>query len=155
MGKGRNAGIALIILGVAMIIIGALTGTSDEGKVDKLYSRMTAQQSTNSGVNVGANASAERIWSCGKQDPIEVGRKLKDVLRPQAYRESQGSAFLRTNSKLFIVQNSGIGTECVITQEDLGGRYSGGHFIYLGPGFGPSSPAGGSGGSAGSFGGAK
>lgn len=155
MSNGRKFGIALIILGVAMIIFGAVFGSSAEGRIDKRFSTMTSQQASDAGIDPGVNASAEKRWSCGKQDPIEVGRQLKDEMHPQAYNESQGAAFLRTKSKLYIVQNSGVGTECVITREDLGGRYSSGHFIYLGPGFGPSSPSGGSGGSAGSFGGAK
>ncbi|MDF2583612.1 MAG: hypothetical protein K0R33_2255, partial [Mycobacterium sp.] len=44
---------------------------------------------------------------------------------------------------------------CSVRVEDINSRYSGGGFIFLGPGFTPGSPAGGSGGSSGGPGGTK
>ena len=94
-----------------------------------------------------------RTWDCSPQDPIAVGRKLRDDLKPDAYAEDAGRAYLREGDRLTEVGMKD-GT-CTITSEDRGSSFGGGHYVYLGPGFGPSSPASSSGGSSGGFGGAK
>ena len=64
-----------------------------------------------------------------------------------------GDTYLRYSKNLIII--SGEGTpECTITVEGLD-RVNSGAFIWLGGGFGPSSPSSSSGGSSGSGGGVK
>nr|WP_120491752.1 DUF4247 domain-containing protein [Corynebacterium lactis] len=152
MGK-KGIGYLLILYGTATVITGlAGSAPSASDQINERYASVsTAAAMTSSGI--------EQSWTCGNRDPIEVGRELRDEIRPEAYSENGGAAYLRTKNYLFIVSRQSPGAEskdsCLITKESLGGRYSGGHFIYLGPGFGPSAPSNGSGGSAGSFGGAK
>lgn len=137
----KRGGIALIIIGTLLIVAGAFAGAkSVEGTIDDRYER------------TGGPAGAT-TWSCGDDDPIKVGRELRERLRPQAYQEHEGAAYLRTSRRIVIVERGADG--CRITAETHDRRYSHGGFIFLGPGFGPSSPAGGSGGNSGSWGGAK
>lgn len=133
-------GFGLMFVGVLIIIVGFLGRTSSVDQIDKQY-QQTSSSST----------YAERTWTCGDQDPIEVGRKLRDQLNPNAYAEDRGNAYLRKGDSMYVVT----GPPCRIELEKKSGRYSSGGFVYLGPGFSPSSPSGGSGGSAGSSGGTK
>lgn len=154
MGR-ENIGYALIVVGVAVSLIGFFVGgKSAEERISERY-----QSAPGAASAMQTSNGIDRRWTCGDRDPIEVGRELREEIRPQAYSENDGAAYLRTKNYLFIVSRqtpqAGSRDTCLITRESLGGRYSGGHFIYLGPGFGPSAPSGGSGGSAGSFGGAK
>ncbi|WP_297452854.1 DUF4247 domain-containing protein [uncultured Corynebacterium sp.] len=154
MGRA-NAGYALIVIGVMVCLVGIFVGgkSAEERISDRFPSASGAVSATQ------ASNGIDRRWNCGDRDPIEVGRELREEIRPQAYNEDDGAAYLRTQKYLFIVSRqvpeAGAKDTCLITRESLGGRYSSGHFIYLGPGFGPSAPSGGSGGSAGSYGGAK
>ena len=73
---------------------------------------------------------------------------------PEARASDRGTEYLRYNDDIVTVGPEGQ-YPCSIRVEDTGARYSGGGFIFLGPGFIPGSPAGGSGGSSGGPGGTK
>ena len=154
MGRG-SIGYALIVVGIMVTLAGFFVGgKSAEERISERY-----QSAPGAASATQVSSGIDRRWTCGDRDPIEVGRELKEEIKPQAYNEDGWSAYLWTKKLLFIVSRqtpeAGSKDTCLITRESLSGRYSGGHFIYLGPGFGPSAPSGGSGGSAGSFGGAK
>lgn len=158
--RRENYGYGLIVLGVILVVVGIFVGSkSADERISERY-----QMVANTDHSVQTVDGIDKRWTCGDRDPIEVGRELRDEIRPQVYSENAGAAYLRTEKHLFIVSRTTANADaagdttadtCLITRESLGGRYSGGHFIYLGPGFSPSAPASGSGGSSGSYGGAK
>lgn len=65
-----------------------------------------------------------------------VGKK-----QPEARQADGGSEYLRYDRDIVIVSAAPGGSS--IRVEDLGGGYSGGAFVFLGPGFNPGSPSGG------------
>ncbi|MFD5868783.1 DUF4247 domain-containing protein [Corynebacterium sp. NPDC060344] len=137
----KNIGIVVIVLGVLTIIFGAVAGSSG---VERTIGDTYAQASTSDGTTT---------WSCGTSDPIQVGRELREELRPQAYTEHEGAAYLRTRKRIVIVEMPH--GDCIIRAEGLDRTYNNGGFAFLGYGFRPASPASGSGGNSGSWGGAK
>lgn len=135
----RWIGVTLIVVGLLVIVAGAAGGSTSDRKIDAAYPRT-------------ATTDDGGTWSCAPKDPIEVGRELRESLSPLAYSEHEGRAYLRMKRRIIEVgRDNG---ECVIRAEGLT-RYRSGGFAYVGPGFVPSSPAGGSGGSSGSGGGVK
>lgn len=93
----------------------------------------------------GAEASS---YEC-TGSPAQVADRLADYRRPEARATDRGVEYLRYEDDIVIVGPGG-NRPCTIRVEDIrGSRYSGGGFIFLGPGFFPGSPAGGSGGSPG------
>lgn len=87
--------------------------------------------------------------------PAEVAEQLASYQRPEARANDQGVEYLRYDDDIVIVGPDG-DRPCTIRVEDVrGSRYSGGAFIFLGPGFFPGAPSGGSGGSPGGPGGGK
>ncbi|EHI10727.1 hypothetical protein KEK_21355 [Mycolicibacterium thermoresistibile ATCC 19527] len=87
--------------------------------------------------------------------PASVAARLVDYQRPEAQASDRGSEYLRYDDDIVIVGPDG-NRPCAIQVEDVrGSRYSGGAFIFLGPGFYPGAPSGGSGGSPGGPGGGK
>lgn len=87
--------------------------------------------------------------------PGAVADRLAAYQRPEARAADRGSEYLRYANDIVIVGPDGH-RPCSIQVENIrGSRYSGGAFIFLGPGFYPGAPSGGSGGSPGGPGGAK
>ncbi|SEH87092.1 protein of unknown function [Mycolicibacterium rutilum] len=87
--------------------------------------------------------------------PSEVADRLAEYQSPEARASDRGTEYLRYEDDIVIVGPAG-DRPCTIRVEDVrGGRYMGGGFIFLGPGFFPGAPAGGSGGSPGGPGGTK
>lgn len=87
--------------------------------------------------------------------PDPVGTTVSDIVaaQPPAARSADGGReYLRYNDDIVIVGAAPEGGSTV-TVEDIDGRFSGGAFIFLGPGFRPGSPA--SGNISGGSGGAK
>ncbi|MEE2032093.1 DUF4247 domain-containing protein [Rhodococcus sp. CC-R104] len=87
--------------------------------------------------------------------PDPVGTTVSDIVaaQPPAARSADGGReYLRYNDDIVIVSAAPEGGSTV-TVEDIDGRFSGGAFIFLGPGFRPGSPA--SGNVSGGSGGAK
>lgn len=131
------AGCLACIVGLVMIIVGAVG----------------LQNRTPSYLDTNYREVSSSTWDCSPQDPIAVGRKLRDDLKPDAYAEDAGRAYLRDGNRLMEVgMKDG---KCTIESGDRGSSFGGGHFAYLGPGFGPSSPSSSSGGSSGGYGGSK
>ncbi|AKS36707.1 DUF4247 domain-containing protein [Mycolicibacterium goodii] len=86
--------------------------------------------------------------------PSAVAETLVAEQQPEARAGDRGIEYLRYDD--YIVTVGADGTRpCSIRVEDIGGSYSRGSYIFLGPGFTPGSPAGGSGGSSGGPDGAK
>ncbi|WP_295646443.1 DUF4247 domain-containing protein [uncultured Corynebacterium sp.] len=87
--------------------------------------------------------------------PADVADRIAEATNPKAQAEDPktGEHFLRYRDRIVRVTNHGP-TRCEIRIESDSAYRSGG-FIYLGPGFNPSSPRGSSGGSSGSSGGVK
>ncbi|OBF92384.1 hypothetical protein A5790_14330 [Mycobacterium sp. 852002-51152_SCH6134967] len=87
--------------------------------------------------------------------PSEVADRLADYRAPEARATDRGIEYLRYDDDIVIIGPDG-NRPCTIRVEDVrGSRYSGGAFIFLGPGFFPGAPAGGAGGSSGGPGGTK
>jgi Domain of unknown function (DUF4247) len=81
--------------------------------------------------------------------PGAVADRLADYQRPEARATDRGTEYLRYDDDIVMVGPDG-DRPCTIRVEDVrGSRYSGGAFIFLGPGFYPGAPSGGSGGSPG------
>jgi hypothetical protein len=86
--------------------------------------------------------------------PRTVADQIQAHRAPEARATDRGSEYLRYEDDIVIVGPDS-GRPCSVRVEDQDARYSGGGFIFLGPGFTPGSPAGGSGGSPGGPGGSK
>jgi hypothetical protein len=86
--------------------------------------------------------------------PKSVADELAGVDEPEARASDRGAEYLRYDDDIVTV-GPDRGRPCTIHVEDINAGYSGGSFIFLGPGFTPGSPAGGSGGSSGGPGGSK
>ena len=86
--------------------------------------------------------------------PEDVADALADYQAPQARADNDKNQYLRYSNNIVTVGPDG-NRSCSIRVESLGGGYSHGAFIFLGPGFSPGSPAGGAGGSPGGPGGTK
>ncbi|ANE04879.1 DUF4247 domain-containing protein [Corynebacterium crudilactis] len=92
-------------------------------------------------------------YSCANE--TGVADQIVSMSKPaeRATDPATGDTYLRYRKNLIIVQGEGT-PECTVTVEGLG-RVNSGAFIWLGGGFGPSSPSSSSGGSSGSGGGVK
>lgn len=86
--------------------------------------------------------------------PTSVADDLAAYDAPETRATDRGSEYLRYPDDIVIVGPEGT-RPCSVRVEDINSRYSGGGFIFLGPGFTPGSPAGGSAGSPGGPGGTK
>jgi len=86
--------------------------------------------------------------------PEQVADTLSDYQAPDARADNDKSEYLRYSNNIVIVGPDG-NYPCTIRVEGMDGGYSHGAFLFLGPGFGPGSPAGGAGGTAGGPGGTK
>lgn len=73
--------------------------------------------------------------------------------KPEAHAKDKGVHYMKYSNAIITVSQKG-DTNCFVAKENLS-RYRSGGFIYLGPGFRPSSPSSSSGGSSGSYGGTK
>lgn len=66
---------------------------------------------------------------------------ITGAVRPSARSADRGAEYLRYDDDIVIVSPAPAGS--TIGVEDLDGRYRGGAFVFLGPGFRPGSPAAG------------
>lgn len=83
-------------------------------------------------------------------DPVGTTAAAIAAAEPPAAREANGgSEYLRYDDNIVIV-SAASGGGSTVRVEDIDGRYRGGAFIFLGPGFNPHSPAGAAPGSGGS-----
>jgi hypothetical protein len=86
--------------------------------------------------------------------PDEVADTLAEYQEPDARADNGKNEYLRYPNNIVIVGPDGK-YPCSIRVEGLGGGYSHGSFIFLGPGFSPGSPSSGAGGTPGGPGGTK
>ena len=86
--------------------------------------------------------------------PAKVANTLAGYQSPAARASNAGSQYLRYDDAIVSVGPDGQ-HPCSIRVEGLGGGYSHGAFIFLGPGFYPGAPSSGAGGSSGGPGGTK
>jgi hypothetical protein len=86
--------------------------------------------------------------------PAQVANTLAGYQSPAARASNAGSQYLRYDDAIVSVGPDGQ-HPCSIRVEGLGGGYSHGAFIFLGPGFYPGAPSSGTGGSSGGPGGTK
>ena len=86
--------------------------------------------------------------------PATVANTLAGYQSPAARASNAGSQYLRYDDAIVSVGPDGQ-HPCSIRVEGLGGGYSHGAFIFLGPGFYPGAPSGGAGGTSGGPGGTK
>ncbi len=92
-------------------------------------------------------------YSCANETGVADEIAAMDAPRERQTDPATGDTYLRYAKNLVIVKGEGT-PECTVTIEDLS-RVNNGAFIWLGGGFGPSSPSNSSGGSSGSGGGVK
>jgi hypothetical protein len=86
--------------------------------------------------------------------PRSVANEIAQSREPEARASDRGTEYLRYEDDIVTVGPEG-NRPCSVRVEDTDARYSGGGFIFLGPGFDPGSPAGGAGGSNGGPDGSK
>lgn len=128
-------------LGAVLLLAGMLMlGKDVRGHVGDTYRQYSAD---------GGNGRYECSGS-----PKQVADEIARYDAPEARASDRGTEYLRYNDDIVTVGPDGQ-YPCSIRVEDTNARYSGGGFIFLGPGFTPGSPAGGSGGSPGGPGGSK
>ncbi|ORL34939.1 hypothetical protein A5N78_01655 [Prescottella equi] len=88
----------------------------------------------------GSQGDITNYWS---PDPVgPTVTRIVDEDEPAARKADGGNEYLRYNDDIVTV-GPAAGGGSNISVEDLDGRYRGGHFVYLGPGFTPGSPAAG------------
>lgn len=131
---------ALAVAGVVCLILGISLLPDIRSYVADHYAQYSS------------DADATR-YAC-EGSPKQVADQLADHNRPEARATDRGTEYLRYDDEIVIVGPDG-NRPCSIRIEDLGGRYRGGAFIFLGPGFYPGAPSGGAGGSPGGPGGTK
>ncbi|MGW0158058.1 DUF4247 domain-containing protein [Mycobacterium sp. NPDC003323] len=143
MTRGSLFGLAglLGVLGVMSLIGGIVLQSKDvRSHVRDTYRQYSAD---------GSNGRYECTGS-----PKAVADDIAAYDAPEARASDRGTEYLRYNDDIVTVGPEGT-YPCSVRVEDVNDRYSGGAFIFLGPGFTPGSPAGGSGGSSGGPGGTK
>ena len=86
--------------------------------------------------------------------PQQVADELSEYSEPEAWASDRVSEYLRYDDDVAIIGPEG-SRPCTVRMEGVDEGYSGGAFIFLGPGFTPGSPAGGAGGSGGGPGSGK
>lgn len=139
----------LLVIGIVLIIIGIAMGIYDakaeaEGPVWYIKKNCTLQ---------GREGPAE-VYTC----PKHVGFYWFEF--PKRFEVEEATMDLKTETYYFrftkyfvIVKKNSDGTSKTTVEDHS--RLRSGHFVYLGPGFGPASPRSSSGGSSGSGGGVK
>lgn len=86
--------------------------------------------------------------------PGTVADDIARAQTPEARATNAGMYYLRYSNAIVIVGPAD-GHPCTVRTENLNAGYNHGSYIFLGPGFRPSSPSGSSGGSSGGPGGIK
>ena len=131
----RILGLIFLFLAVMCLILALVSRPPVESQIAETWS--------------GGSGTHSCAGESGVADRIEAMERPSE----RATDPDTGDTYLRYPKKLVIVSNEGT-PECTITVEGLE-RVNNGTFIWLGTGFGPSSPSRSSGGSSGSSGGIK
>lgn len=100
--------------------------------------------------NYELQSSQNGIETYHSNQPVGTTAAAIAAAEPPAAREANGgNEYLRYEDNIVIV-SAAAGGGSTVRVEDIDGRYRGGAFIFLGPGFNPHSPAGAAPGSGGS-----
>lgn len=131
----RTVGIIFLFLAVLCLIMALISKPAVETQIAEEWA--------------GSNGS----YNCANETGVADEIARMDPPSERTTDPATGDTYLRYPKKLVIV--SGEGTpDCQVTVEGLD-RVNSGALIWLGTGFGPSSPSNSSGGSSGSSGGVK
>lgn len=133
--SARTLGLVFLFLSVLCLLLALFSKPPVESQIAETWS--------------GSSGSHSCAGETGVADRIEA----MDRPSERATDPATGDTYLRYPKKLVIVSDEGT-SNCKITVEGLE-RVNNGTFIWLGTGFGPSSPSRSSGGSSGSIGGVK
>jgi hypothetical protein len=126
---------ALAIGGVVCLLLGM--SVADKDIRSHLADQYTEYSRDGDGVRYDCTGS-----------PQSVADQIADYAELEARASDRGTEYLRYEDDIVTVGPDG-SRPCSVRVEDLGARYSGGGFIFLGPGFYPGAPSGGAGGSPG------
>lgn len=130
--------------GVAVAVaVALLTACSGQSDIRKFIADTYEQRS-----------STRDTATFASTDPVgTTTARIVQRKEPAARQADGGAEYLRYDDDIVIVSPDPAGSS--IRVEDLGGGYSGGAFVFLGPGFNPGSPSGGVRGGGGGPGGVK
>lgn len=131
----RTIGLILLFLAALSLIMALVSKPAVETQIAERWS--------------GSGGS----YSCANESGVADEIARMDPPSERATDPATGDTYLRYPKKLVIVKEEGT-ANCSVTVEGLN-RVNNGAFIWLGTGFGPSSPSNSSGGSSGSSGGVK
>jgi hypothetical protein len=123
-----------VLLLTAVLLAGCGSGTRVRDFLDATYERTQVTDDTS-------------VYA--SPDPVgTTTAAITDAVPPAERQADGGNEYLRYDDDIVIVSAAAGGS--TVRVEDLDGRYRGGFFAFLGPGFRPGSPAGtGSGGGPG------
>jgi hypothetical protein len=125
----------LALAALLCLALGASATPDIRSHIDRTYQRYATTADAN-------------LYECSGR-PADVADELAAVREPHARASDRGTEYLRYDDDIVAIGPDG-NRPCTIRVEDIRrGGYSGGAFIFLGPGFFPGSPAGGSGGGTG------
>lgn len=129
----RARALVTILLAAALVLAGCGIGNDVRGFIDDTYTLQNRSGDT-------------AVYT--SRDPVgTTTSKIVNAVNPAA-RQSDGSAeYLRYDDDIVIVSAALGGS--TVRVEDLDGRYRGGFFAFLGPGFRPGAPGTGFGGGPG------
>ena len=115
-----------VLLATAVLVAGCGSGTRVRDFLDDTYERTEILDDTS-------------VYS--SPDPVgTTTATIADAVPPAERQADGGNEYLRYDDDIVIVSAAAGGS--TVRVEDLDGRYRGGFFAFLGPGFRPGSPVG-------------
>ena len=118
--------LAALVLAAVVLVAGCGSGTRVRDFLENSY------QLTDSDGDTSVYASPDPVGT--------TTAAIVDAVRPAERQADGGNEYLRYDDDIVIVSAATSGS--TVRVEDLDGRYRGGFFAFLGPGFRPGSPAG-------------
>ena len=118
--------IAALLLAAVVLVAGCGSGTRVRDFLESNY------QLTDTDGDTSVYASADPVGT--------TTAAIADAVPPAERQADGGNEYLRYDDDIVIVSAATSGS--TVRVEDLDGRYRGGFFAFLGPGFRPGSPAG-------------
>ncbi|WP_104524469.1 DUF4247 domain-containing protein [Blastococcus atacamensis] len=117
---------AALALAAVVLLTGCGSGTQVRGFLEDTY------RQTSSDGDTATYSSADPVGT--------TTAAIADAVPPAERQADGGNEYLRYSDDIVIVSPATDGA--TVRVEDLDGRYRGGFFAFLGPGFRPGSPAG-------------
>ncbi|MGH3788964.1 MAG: DUF4247 domain-containing protein [Pseudonocardiaceae bacterium] len=127
----RRRVLVTTLLAASLVLAGCGVGNDVEDFIADTYERQSSSG------DIATYASPQPVGP--------TAARIADAVNPAARQADGGSEYLRYDDDIVIV-SAAAGGGSTVSVEDVDGRYRNGFFAFLGPGFGPGSPAGGSGG---------